>query len=153
MRGDVGGRAAELPRGRRRRDVTALEEIDRRTPSEEREFRLLSWRTDVTPGAGAEALLGDDLDAPWEINLEANRTLGADAARHAGDLRAALPTLSVPVLLVHGSNDPRPVRGAEELAELLPRAELVTLPTGHSPWLEAPEDVRESLVQFLVGLG
>ncbi len=130
-----------------------LAEVAERTPEQEHEFRLLAWMTDVSPGLAAEELLSEDLNAPWEINFEANRALGADAARLAPELRDALTELHVPALIVHGVNDPRPWRGAAELAELLPLSRLVKLPTGHSPWIEAPSEVGDILAEFLTGTG
>lgn len=129
--------------------LAELVDIADRTAEEEREFRLLSWRTDVSPGLSAEELLVEDLEAPWEINFEANRALGEDSSRAAADLRLAVLGLAVPALLIHGSNDTRPPAGATELADLLPLSELVTLRTGHNPWLEAPREVAALLVDFL----
>jgi proline iminopeptidase len=120
-----------------------------RTPDDEREYRLLSWCTELSPGLDAERLLAEDLDAPWDINFDANRQLMLDAAEQAPRLRAALRNLSVPSLLIHGANDPIPVAGVVELAAHLPRADLVTLDTGHRPWLEAAPRVAELLRGFL----
>lgn len=141
-------RRRRLPPDKRER-LDELAAMETRGPETEREFRLLSWMTDVSPGLDARLVLAEDLTAPWAINFDANRELGADARRLAPELRAALPDLDLPVLLVHGENDPRPRAGAAELAELLPDAELVTLPTGHSPWREAPGEVGEVLSDFL----
>lgn len=134
-------------RDERSRRMTAgqqarLDELEAtsRTATEEREYRLLAWFTDVSPGAPAATLLAEDLDAPWEINTEANRSLMADAALEAAALRSDLSTLDRPVLVVHGANDPRPLAGPRELVGILPHAELAVLPTGHSPWLEAPRE-------------
>jgi proline iminopeptidase len=151
----AGNRAAYRAERRRRlapeqsRRLKELSEVAERTPAQEHEFRLLSWMTDVSPDLDAEELLSEDLDAPWAINFEANRALGADAARLAPELRHALAGLDLPALIVHGANDPRPLRGAAELAGLLPRSRLVTLPTGHGPWLEAPSELGDVLAEFV----
>ena len=126
-----------------------LSRIEPRSPGQEREFRLLSWFTDVSPGFDAEALLRDDLDAPYEINYEANRALGDDNRSAAQDLRAALPHLSVPTLLIHGSNEPRPADGAQEIGRLMPHATVELIDAGHMTWLEAPDTVRRLLRGFL----
>lgn len=123
-----------------------------RTGDEEREFRLLSWMTDLAPNQSPNDVLREDLDAPWSVNRTANRALNADTARLAGDLRAALPCLHVPALVLHGVHDPRPLDGPAELAALLPRAELVTLPSGHQPWTDAPDELGGALRTFLARL-
>jgi proline iminopeptidase len=87
------------------------------------------------------------------VNPEVHRELGADFARYvaAAAVRARLRALDVPVLLVHGRADPRPVAAVEALAGVLRRAELVTLPdVGHFPFLEAPGALRQVLRRFLL---
>ena len=126
--------------------------LPQRTPDLEREFRLLSWVTDVSPGVDAEALLRDMLEAPHEINFDANKELGEDNRAATAHLRDALPVLVVPALLIHGSNDPRPTEGAQEIANLLPHATLEVVQAGHLPWLETPETIRSLLTGFLGAL-
>ena len=126
-----------------------LSRLPQRTPDLEREFRFLSWFTDFSPGVDAEALLREMLEAPFEINFEANEELGEDNRAYTEHLRAALPLLAVPALLIHGSNDPRPTEGAEELARLLPHATLDVVQAGHLPWLEIPATIRSLLAGFL----
>lgn len=132
-----------------RRRLDALAALSSRTPDLEREFRLLSWCADVSPEADAASLLQADVDAPYEINFEANRSLGEDNRSSAERLRAALPALRCPTLLVHGVHDPRPSAGAEELGRLLPDATLSLVDAGHLPWLERPAEVRSILTEFL----
>jgi proline iminopeptidase len=139
-----------LRRTQAQRDrLDELSRIESRAPGEERELRLLSWFTDVSPGLDADTVLRDDLDAPYEINYEANKALGEDNRSAAQDLRAALPHLSVPTLLIHGSNDPRPADGAREIGQLMPHATLEVIDAGHMTWLEAPETVRRLFKEFL----
>jgi proline iminopeptidase len=127
----------------------ALSRIGRRSRDEEREFRLLSWFTDVSPGFDAEVLLRDDLDATYEINYEANKSLGEDNRAAARELRAALPHLAVPTLLIHGSNDPRPAHGAQEIGRLMTQATVEVIDAGHMPWLETPDTIRHLVSEFL----
>jgi pimeloyl-ACP methyl ester carboxylesterase len=62
------------------------------------------------------------------------------------DLVDALPTLSMPVMVVHGRYDQaRPVAHAELLAERLPHAELRLLDTGHTPMVEAPDAFAQAV--------
>ena len=67
------------------------------------------------------------------------------------DHRAALPSIELPVLLLHGRHD-RKTRydGAEYLLRHLPNARLVTLEqSAHCPHLEEPEAFNEALLSFL----
>lgn len=138
------------PAQRDRREVLAA--MPHRTPDLEHEYRLLAWSTDVSPGLDAEVLLAEGLDAPYEINFEANRELGADNKTKTQHLRASLPGLTVPTLLVHGVHDPRPAAGAEELARLLSHAALEVVDAGHVPWLETPDTIRSLLTGFVASL-
>ena len=88
----------------------SLAGLAHRTPDLEREFRLLSWFTDLSPGFDAETLMQEMLDAPYEINVEANRELARTTGQPTQHLRTAL-RLMIPAVLIHGSNDPRPSRG------------------------------------------
>ena len=53
-----------------------------------------------------------------------------------------------PSRLVHGTYDPIPIVGSRELASGL-RAELIELPVGHCPHVEATEDFVRALNEFL----
>jgi len=58
--------------------------------------------------------------------------------------RVALPVSRV----VHGTYDPIPIAGSRELAALL-RADLMELPVGHCPHVEATGDFVRALDDFL----
>jgi pimeloyl-[acyl-carrier protein] methyl ester esterase len=66
------------------------------------------------------------------------------------DLRAALPAVTHPALLLHGEADAIvPVGAARALAALLPAARLVTFPaTGHAPFLSREAEVAGLLAGF-----
>lgn len=143
----------ELSRTQQQQDrLEFLAGLPHRAPALEREFRLLSWTPDVSPGFDADSLLRDMIESPYEPNLEANRALGNDNRAATADLRDALPLLAVPTLLVHGSNDPRPSAGPKELDGLLSNATLEVVQAGHLPWLEKPEAIRPLLTEFLLSL-
>lgn len=67
------------------------------------------------------------------------------------DLRAEAERIVCPTLLVWGARDPViPVRIAGASAHgIIPGSRLVTLPTGHSPFVEAPEDFLAEVLPFL----
>lgn len=70
------------------------------------------------------------------------------------DLRAALPALDLPVLLVHGDRDPVcPAGASRAMAAAIPGARLVELPgAGHAPFLSRPGPFRDALASFLAAL-
>lgn len=82
----------------------------------------------------------------------------APAALRAGlrllaetDLRAALPAIRTPALVVHGGRDRlAPPAAARHLASALPAARLHLIPAaGHAPFLSHPAEVGHALEAFL----
>lgn len=68
----------------------------------------------------------------------------------ADQLRAELATLDLPTLVVRGSLDPLGQAIGRQWAELVPGAELVTLPgAAHYPWIDDPVAVRATISAFL----
>ncbi len=66
------------------------------------------------------------------------------------DLRAELPAVRAPTLLVWGVRDRLvPVRIAAEWQRLLPASRLVWLSCGHVPMLEAPRELARCMLGFL----
>ena len=66
------------------------------------------------------------------------------------DFWAQLPSLHVPVLLVHGSEDPIPVEMVREMAAALPSARLEVIEgAGHFPFIEKPDQVFAAIRTFL----
>jgi len=67
------------------------------------------------------------------------------------DLRAVLPTVSVPTLLLYGDHDLRaPLSVAKAMASSIPGSRLVVLPgVGHASPVEAPELVTREIRKFL----
>lgn len=69
------------------------------------------------------------------------------------DLRAALPGVGLPVLLLHGDADPIcPIGASEALAEALPDARLAPLAgAGHAPFLTREDEVVSAIRAFMEG--
>lgn len=94
------------------------------------------------------ALKAEMSAANWEVNKE----LGADFIRYFAqpEIAQRLEELDIPVLLVHGDADPRPLAAAEALAGRLRHPRLVELDgVGHMPFLESPMRLRDILRDFL----
>lgn len=86
------------------------------------------------------------------VNGEVNRKLSADTLRvfATPTVRRRLRELHVPVLLIHGDADPRPLAAVEALAAVLPHSRLVVLDrVAHFPYWEAPETLRRLVREFL----
>jgi pimeloyl-ACP methyl ester carboxylesterase len=73
------------------------------------------------------------------------------AAFASADLRAVLPTIAVPTLLIYGAQDARaPREVAEALHAAIPGSRLILIPAaGHDVNLEAPEDYNAAVRAFL----
>jgi len=73
----------------------------------------------------------------------------------AYDVRDRLPSITAPALVTVGRHDwITPVAAAEEIARLIPNAELVVFEeSGHSPQLEEPERFQRTVRDFLVRAG
>lgn len=71
----------------------------------------------------------------------------------ATDVRSVLPTISVPTLILHRSDDiVVDVRASRYMAEHIPGARLVELPGGdHWPWIGDSDTALGEIQQFLVG--
>lgn len=77
--------------------------------------------------------------------------LGALDILRTGDLRADLPSLETPTLLIHGAHDKlASLSAAEWTAKTLPNAELMTLPSAaHEPFISHPELFTSKITEFL----
>ena len=70
------------------------------------------------------------------------------------DFRSVVPSVDLPVLLVHGSNDTIcPPTASRYLAGLLPRARLeIMTGAGHAPFFSRPTEFTNLLGQFIHGI-
>jgi proline iminopeptidase len=116
-----------------------------------REHLRLQWSADLADPERTELLDQIPLDGLF-VNYEANRQLGAEgrAIQESQALVHRLPGLNVPVLVVHGAKDRRPVTAAQQIAQLVPHSNLFVLEdAGHLPWLDQPDRLRERLRRFI----
>jgi 3-oxoadipate enol-lactonase len=82
--------------------------------------------------------------------------VGALAAmRDRPDSTPTLPTIDVPVLIIHGADDQLiPVSEAEAMAKAVPDGRLLIIPhAGHLPNLEQPDAFNDAVIDFLESLG
>ena len=88
----------------------------------------------------------------FPVNFTLNAVLGAEENRltETGELRAQIPRIEVPTLVMDGEADPRPRWPRAQIAELLPNGLHVTIArAGHEPWTEQPEATGGALREFL----
>jgi pimeloyl-ACP methyl ester carboxylesterase len=112
-----------------------------------------TWIDSYLPGFFARPVPPETVDLVRSIMLEA-RSAGTRpmlAAFAEADLRAVLPTIIVPTLLLYGAADVRAPRAvAESLHAGILGSELVLLPeVGHMCNLEAPEAFNAEVRRFL----
>ena len=68
------------------------------------------------------------------------------------DIREILPTIHVPTLVIHRSDDVLPVDGARWFAAQIPGARFVELAgDDHWPWISDPDEIVDEVEQFLTG--
>ena len=75
------------------------------------------------------------------------------AAASEVDVRAVLPTIAVPTLVLHRAGDiPIPVEIGREMAEAVPGARYVELPgDDHIPWVGDSESILDEIEEFVTG--
>lgn len=113
----------------------------------------LLWKTDFSDAGRAPDFALEPLFA-YPRNAAAAESLHRSAdERLAAGLAEAVRELSMPVLVLHGADDPVPVECAEDLAARLPGGQLVVLDgVGHNPWMEDAASVRGAMRSFLARL-
>ncbi|MGY0490155.1 alpha/beta fold hydrolase [Streptomyces sp. WG-D5] len=90
-----------------------------------------------------QRLLDHGLKAPLKAALEVLRS------QHATDFTSALPSLRMPVSIVHGRFDAvRTVDVAQNMADALPDARLHLVDAGHTPVYETPAAVAEAVEEL-----
>lgn len=80
-----------------------------------------------------------------------NRSVWRSFAQPEHDLRRAASAIKVPTLLMFGQQDPAiPAhKDGKQAARCMPAAQFITLPCGHAPFAEMPEQFLAHVVPFL----
>jgi len=132
-------RIDEVERRRRAGEVTEAELVER--------FALIWPRffADGQPSIPPPTRVG------VQASIETNRSLSTHFER--GTPVLGLPRARLPVLFVHGEDDPVPVMSTIITSGLIREAHVRTIPAcGHFPWLEQPEAFRGAVEELLVGV-
>jgi proline iminopeptidase len=98
------------------------------------------------------AMFADPAAAPAfpyaSMGLECHRGTSASIEEHwqKRTLRKGLPDVAMPVLFVHGIQDPLPIKASVSTAKLIPGARVAHIPNcGHYPWIEQPGFLARSI--------
>jgi proline iminopeptidase len=84
------------------------------------------------------------------VNLRCNQELAADRSRDEPQLARQCAQLDLPVLILHGADDPRPVWATNSLLEALPNARRIVIEhAGHLPWVEQPSAIANEIRSFV----
>ena len=68
------------------------------------------------------------------------------------DVRAILPTISVPTLVIHARDEVIPVQEGRYLADHIPGAQMLEVDgRDHVPWLSDPDTILAAVEEFLTG--
>lgn len=113
------------------------------------EASLGRWFTEAFRNTAGQAL--DDLRAVLQGLDPRGYALGCTALRDA-DLREAVKTIRVPVLVIAGSDDPSTTAAeGRALADAIPDARYVELPAAHLSNREQPGRFTAALLDFIQG--
>jgi pimeloyl-ACP methyl ester carboxylesterase len=126
----------------------ALAELDR-PPAE--------WVDSYLPGLFGHSVPPETVEAAHTMMLDV-RPAGTRSMLTAfanADLRAVLPTIAVPTLLIYGAQDVRAPREVPEaLLAAIPGSRLILVPAaGHDVNLEAPQEYDAAVRAFLRMVG
>jgi len=124
--------------------VEELEQIEEPTEDEQREHLGTLWPQYFGDPASAPQM------PPLRFATNGGQTWESIQSHfEARTLERALPGMSMPTLIVHGSRSPIPIEQAEQMAALMPNATLVVHDgKGHWAWLEEPGFIRAQLEGF-----
>ena len=146
LAGAYAGWAGSLsPEESARRLETSLRDLDEMLP----EAFVRTWVPSLFSEPAPSDVVEDYVAIMAENHRHGVRTMLMAMAE--ADLRAVLPSISVPTLLLYGAEDARSsVAVANELHRQIPGSTLVILPrVGHMSNLEAPETFNEYAGNFL----
>jgi pimeloyl-ACP methyl ester carboxylesterase len=117
-----------------------------RTPPHE---ALREWGAGLFSPAAPQELIDELLSISSEFHPDALAELARSFAET--DLRAVLPTIQVPTLVLHGDADTRsPLNVGRALHAAIPHARLVVLPdVGHVSNVQAPQAFNAEVRRFL----
>lgn len=112
----------------------------------------IQWSTDCSDSSRASDLVESLIDERFVPNYDLNEKVTEDWKRVSVTrvFQEAVKQVESPVLIVHGSDDPRPVSAVRDLADSLPNCRIAEIDgAGHFPWLESTNAFRSAVRPFL----
>jgi pimeloyl-ACP methyl ester carboxylesterase len=122
----------------------------------ESDLRLFGSRDEALEAVHSRIQLADDREAEeWRDYFRSSGSPGAVEAlalmNREIDVRHVLPAIRVPTLILHGSEDTIvPIDVARYVADRIPGARLVEVPTGHAATGRAALAMNEEIRRFLI---
>ena len=128
------------------------------------EWHLVSQQARAAWGTGrvsvatlAPSMVDDEEYVRWAARYERQSATPSSLAMLMGlmaeiDVRAILPSIHVPTLVLHRDHDSVSVENGRYLARRIPNARLVILPgVDHAPWIGDQDSVLDEIERFVVG--
>lgn len=130
-----------------------VEQVEQRAErGEASDHEVIEAHTLLWPAYFADPALASELP-PIEMSTRcfAETSESIESQQATGALERALPGLAMPVVLVHGRQDPIPISAAAATAALIPGARLEPIDDcGHFPWLEQPGVFARLVAEFVM---
>lgn len=119
-------------------------------PASQLESNVMRWAIDFVDPAVGVARAREMAASGFEVNLECNSALNAELNGMPNDEWQRLcARITVPVLVVQGERDPRPLQAVESMLRHLPSARRVVLgDAGHYPWVERPQEMQLAVEEW-----
>ncbi len=120
---------------------------DTTDPSESNRLR---WSADYASFEVARPHVERMLAQGFSVNHDCNGAIGAEMDANSEAYFASLETLAVPVLIIQGGDDPRPLAACDSLETRLSTSSRVVLDeAGHFPWVERPKEFVSAVSKWL----
>jgi pimeloyl-ACP methyl ester carboxylesterase len=122
-----------------------------------REDEEEAWGQGLSLMAAAPSRLDDEALVRWwgrfeRQSMSPTMVRGVMRLNMEFDIRDVLPSIRVPTLIIHRTDDMLPVEGARWIAEQIPDARFVELAgDSHWPWISDPDEVVDEVEEFLTG--
>jgi len=127
----------------------ALERL-RESVESDPEKATIRFRRSMASSANRRAVAKQLDELKSEIQVSSKETLLAGLeVLYTTDIRSELNKIDVPVSIISGKDDlVIPCSSGEEVHRLIPNSTYTTLPCGHVPFLECPQQFMEQLFEF-----
>jgi proline iminopeptidase len=114
------------------------------------ESNRLRWSADYATFEVARPHVDRMMAQGFNVNVACNYAMSAELDVNGEAYFASLETLEVPVLIIQGGDDPRPLAACDSLETRLANSSRVVLNgAGHFPWVERPNQFVSAVSKWL----